>query len=420
MKKNIWIFHHYASAPNDGGLVRPYDFSKNLIEKGYCPVIFASSFNHYTKKNIDTKNHDFLEQTEENIPFVYIKNPEYGTNGLDRVRNILSYFIKLFKVTRKYAKKIQIKPDIIIASSAHPLTCVAGIFIAKRYKIPCIAEIRDLWPESIFVYSKKITEKSFIGRILLLIEKWIYKNAHKIIFTKEGDIDYIYEKKWDKKSGGPVDTDKCVYINNGVDIVKFYRQKSENKIDDIDLDTDKFNVVYTGAIRAVNDVSKILDVAKILEKHTDIQFLIYGTGNEEQMIINRIEDEKILNVKFKGFVKKENIPYILGKSDLNILQYSSDKYNWSRGNSSNKLFEYMASGKPVLATFKMGYCIIEKNNIGITCQNNNADTIAKNILKIKNLDKKTYEKMCENAILTVKDYDFKTLTHKLINTIEKI
>jgi len=31
-----------------------------------------------------------------------------------------------------------------------------------------------------------------------------------------------------------------------------------------------------------------------------------------------------------------------------MLNYSDKKYNWTRGNSSNKLFEYLASGKPVV------------------------------------------------------------------------
>ena len=37
-----------------------------------------------------------------------------------------------------------------------------------------------------------------LGRILVAGEHWIYKNAAAIVFTKEGDTDYIIEKKWDK------------------------------------------------------------------------------------------------------------------------------------------------------------------------------------------------------------------------------
>ena len=36
--------------------------------------------------------------------------------------------------------------------------------------------------------------------------------------------------------------------------------------------------------------------------HTKIRFLIYGSGNETEMLIRRCEEEKIDNVKFKGRV----------------------------------------------------------------------------------------------------------------------
>ena len=48
---------------------------------------------------------------------------------------------------------------------------------------------------------------------------------------------------------------------------------------DEDLDQPNFNVIYVGAIRPVNNVGNILDAAKILREHKDIQFL-YGDGNQ--------------------------------------------------------------------------------------------------------------------------------------------
>ncbi|MDI9493314.1 MAG: glycosyltransferase [Bacillota bacterium] len=98
-----------------------------------------------------------------------------------------------------------------------------------------------------------------------------------------------------------------------------------------------------------------MDAAALLEDDNDIQFLIYGDGSEKEVLEKRIVDEGLSNVKMKGFINKQFIPYILSKSSVNIFNYSQSKYNWARGNSSNKLFEYMASGKPIISTVKMGY-----------------------------------------------------------------
>lgn len=328
------------------------------------------------------------------------------------------FYWNLCSVAKIYAK-LKGKPDLILASSVHPLTMVAGIQIAKKLKVPCICEVRDLWPEAIFSF-KKAKEKSLLGRILTAGEHWIYQKADALIFTKEGDTDYIKEKKWDTDHGGNVDLKKCHYINNGIDLDAFMKSAQENAVDDEDVNVDKFKVVYTGAIRPVNNVGNILDAAAILKDKADIQFLIYGDGNQKKMLQNRVIDEGLINVKMKGYINKQFIPYILSKSSVNILNYSQSGYNWARGSSSNKLFEYMASGKPTISTVKMGYCILDKYKCGLSLEDGTPEELAKTILQIKNMPKEQYEEMGRNARNGAKDFDFKVLAGKLIDVIESV
>ena len=159
----------------------------------------------------------------ENIPFVFVKTVRYSGNGLQRIKNMLVFAWNLTAIAKEYSM-IYGKPDLILASSVHPLTLVAGLKIAKRFRIPCICEIRDLWPEAIFAFNK-VEEKSILGKILTAGEHWIYKQADALIFTKEGDTDYIKEKKWDTEQGGDIDLSKAFYINSGVDKVRIRTQK---------------------------------------------------------------------------------------------------------------------------------------------------------------------------------------------------
>jgi len=265
-----------------------------------------------------------------------------------------------------------------------------------------------------------LKEHSLLGKCLTAGEHWIYRNADAIIFTKEGDTDYIKEHKWDTDNGGDIDLKKCHYINNGVDIAAFQKAIIHHCINDGDLEDDKFNVVYTGSIRPVNDVSIMLDAAVLLKEHTDIQFLIYGDGNQKEALDQRILDEGLTNVKMKGYVDKRCIPYILSKSSVNILNYSQSKYNWSRGNSSNKLFEYMASGKPIISTIKMGYCILKKYGCGLSLEESTPAELAKMILKVYTMPPEEYEKMGRNAKAGAANFDYKILTAKLIDVIEHV
>lgn len=416
--KKIWIFNHYATnmLRNRGG--RHYWFAENLTQKGYEPTIFCANTQHNKMDEIDVGEEKHLVKNEDDLNFVFVRTPVSIGNGFERVKNMIGFFKNLFPVTKKYSKEFG-KPDVILASSVHPLTMVAGIKIAKRLGVPCICEIRDLWPEAIFAFNKA-KENSLLGKVLIAGEHWIYKNADALIFTKEGDTDYIKEKKWDTKQGGDIDLSKAYYINNGLDIEAFNKSINTSILKDEDLDKEKFNVVYVGAIRPVNNVENILDAAKILKEHQDIQFLVYGDGNQRKTLERKVAEEKIDNVEMKGFVSKKYIPNILSKSSLNILNYSQTQYNWARGNSSNKLFEYMASGKPIISTVKMGYSILEKYKCGLELENASAQELADMILEVKNMSEDEYRKMGSNAKRGAEDFDFKVLTEKLINVINTV
>src|SRR5699024_2696538 len=119
----------------------------------------------------------------------------------------------------------------------------------------------------------------------------------------------------------------------------------------------------------------------------------------------------------KGRVEKKYIPFILSRSSINLLNYSQKQYNWKRGNSSNKLFEYLASGKPILSTVKMGYSFIEKYNCGIELNSPSPEELAKNIVEIKNMSKESYTKLSYNAKNAAKNFDFEKLTSDLENVL---
>ncbi len=421
MKKIIWYFHHYASQPSLTGLTRPYNFGQVLKDKGYHIIVFAASYLHFSNENLIKDKKPFIVLEDNGVTFVYIKTPDYLGNGISRVKNMLVYYKNIFEVTKRFAKENG-EPDIIIGSSPHPLAMVAGIKIAKIRNIPCICEVRDLWPEEIFLIGKS-SEKSIIGRLMIAGENWIYKKADAIIFTKEGHTDYLKERGWDSEHGGNININKCWYINNGVNLNDYEKSLEQFILDDPDLHKQIFNIVYTGAIRTSNNVGNILDCAVLLKEHSDIQFLIYGGGDELDAIKKRVQNEKLTNVKIKGYVNRRFIPYILNHASVNILNYSNNLVNWSRGDSSNKLFEYLASGKPIISNVKMGYCLIERYKCGLTIDENTPKALADAILNIKNMNKNEYDQMSNNALIGVKEFDFNVLSNKLIqliNSLEKI
>jgi glycosyltransferase involved in cell wall biosynthesis len=415
MKKRIWIINHYATRMffEQGG--RHLWMAAELKKQGYEPIILCADRVHNGKEVVDTGEKGYTVKQYQGIPFLFFKTRPYEGNGGKRVANMWDFYHGLMKQYGEVAGRIW-KPDVILASSVHPLTLLAGIRIAKKMGIPCISEVRDLWPESLVAYGA-LKAASPATKVLYQGEKYLYKKSHAVIITFEGGKQYILDKGWEKE----IPLSKIYYINNGVDVHEFERHSIDYPWPDSQLSDGKYHVTYTGSLRRVNDVGILLDAAKLVAAQglSDVEFLIYGEGNERAALEERVREEQIDNVFIKGPVDKKYIPYILRQSHINVLQNAStilDRY----GQSQNKYFEYMAAGRFILQTYKTGYSVLERENCGLLVEHQTPEEIAKAIGMVYNMPVEAYQQACEKTRALADEFDFSVLTGKLIEIIERV
>ena len=291
----------------------------------------------------------------------------------------------------------------------------SAVIAAKRLKVPCVVEVRDIWPESIVEY-KGMSRKNPIILALYALEKWLYKNADRLIFTMEGGPDYIKEKHWENK----IPLAKIDNLNNGVDLAEFDENRQKYTLDDPDLlDESTFKVVYTGSIRLVNNLEKIVEVAERMQQMGEekIRFLLYGDGTEREQLIEKCRQKGLCNIRFPGKVEKKYIPFILSKSDLNI-NHVKQTGIMRFGCSLNKQFDYFASGKPVLSDLTVNYDLIQRYGAGVTLPNQDTESLCREILRFAHMSKDEYQSICRNARRAAGDYDYRTLTGKLEDILQ--
>ncbi|WP_428909849.1 glycosyltransferase family 4 protein [Niallia sp. Krafla_26] len=417
MKRKVWIWNHYGTKMFKDQAGRHYWFAENLVKLGAHPTIFCASTMHNSNESIPMGGQKYASDQLNGIPFVFVKTPEYKGNGRSRILNMITFYRNLFPVARQYAKRFG-KPDVILASSVHPLTLIAGIKIAKKLGIPCICEIRDLWPETIVAYGA-LKRSSIIAKLLYLGEKWIYKKADALIFTMEGGKDYIVDKGWDQENGGPIDLNKVHHINNGVDLEMFDYNREFHTVEDEDLNNkETFKVIYTGSIGKANNVKKLVEAAEYIEflGYQHIKLLIYGDGPEKEALEKYCQSKDLQNITFKGFVEKNKIPYILSKSNVNIMHFEQNSLK-RYGASLNKMFEYFASGKPTISDCEFGYDQIQKYQCGMVVDNANVKQLSEAIIQFSQMSKAEYTLYCQNARIAAQDYDFTRLTEKLVDVL---
>ena len=373
-----------------------------LNELGHDVTIISGSYLHNTSINLIIDNQKFIKKEYNGIKFIHIKTISYKGNSLKRLYSLIQFPLNLFLLSKKFEK-----PDVVSQIATVPFGNII-YYVSKKVNAKYIVDVVDLWPES-FVAFGLISRNNPLTRIAYKAEKWLYQKADEIVFSMEGGKDYIIEKGWDLESGGKINLKKVHYINNGVDLKDFDLNKSLYKMIDEDLEKNIFNVIYIGSIRLVNNLKKLIDAAEVLKHETEIQFLIYGDGEDRIFLENYCSKKGLQNIKFKQkWIELKYVPYILSKSSLNILNYMPNPIS-RYGGSQSKLFQYMASGKPICANIKLGYCPITKYNLGIAKDFKSPKEYSKAILSFAKMDSQEYQLICANSRKIAENYDYKNL-----------
>lgn len=405
---HIWLINHYAVPPQYYPLARQTYFAKNLMKMGHTVTIISASTVHNSRLNLIEDRAEWRREVADCIDHVYINCCKYSGNGIKRIKNMYEFAWKLPRVCENLEK-----PDVIVSTSMPPMSCAAGIELAKKYNVKSIAEIADLWPESIIAYGYA---GPYNPAVLYLrrMEKWIYKNADAIVFTMGGGYDYIIEQGWQKD----IPKSKVTHINNGVDIETFDYNLKHYSVMDPDLEDDQtYKIVYTGSLRKANEqIFALFKAIRLMQgqEFANFRFLIYGKGDLFDTLKKQCIDENLWNVRLKGYVEKKYIPYILSMSNVAVLNCESHsilKY----GGSQNKLFDYLAAGIPVISGESNKYSIVRNRQCGVAREFKLPMDIVEAIKETKEMP----EKYSYSHIRSVaEEYDFKRLTEKLVKVIE--
>lgn len=407
-KKVIWLVNEYNFPDYERS--RQTNLCRLLDERGYdAYIISGSSLNKGNTNRINDNSKFVFVQAPEAKGYM-IKTSNYSKT-YERVFVALQFQHRLWKLRNQLPK-----PDVIVSDFAG---LFGNVFLKwkKKYGTKVIYDILDLWPEG-FVDLGYIKKDSLLAKILYRMEHKSYREADGIIFSMQGGRDYIVDKGWSKEVGGDVDTSNIGYLNNGVNLSQVDKQKDEYVLQDADLDTDKFKVVYLGSISKTNGLDVLVETAKVLQERGNekVAILVYGYGNQEEQLKKMVADYGLKNIKFKGKLDFEYGLNVLSRGNLNIFTFR-DSPLWKYGVSPNKLFMYFASGKPVLSMIKPNYDLVVGKKAGVSVENN-PNVVADAIERFSKMDKDEYDSYCRNARATAEEYDYKNLVQVLIDKIE--
>lgn len=379
---NIWIFNHYAYPPDLPGGTRHYDLGQELAKRGHQVAIFASSFHHYLHLEVRLQpKEDWKIEDVNGVKFVWVRTPPYQRNNRRRVQNMIAFALRSWQLGHKLHKLAPEigDPNIVIGSSPHLLTPLAAYAIAQHYRVPFVMEVRDLWPQTI-IDMGELSARRPITKALQMLERFLYQRAEKIITLLPLAHEYI--------TACGVPRDKIVWIPNGVDLARFQGLEPQDSAEN------SFKVMYLGAHGQANALDVFIQAAKAVQDRGvhEIKFVLVGDGPEKPRLITLAKEFGLRNVEFRPPVPKNEVPHILSSANATVfILHDIPLYKY--GISLNKLFDYLAAGKPLVLAGSPSNDLVNGASCGLTVPPRNSDALAEAIITLYKMPKEEREAM---------------------------
>jgi glycosyltransferase involved in cell wall biosynthesis len=331
----VLILHQHFNTPQKGGALRSYYLAKALADRGIKTVVITA---HGEK--------EYRKQDIEGVEVHYLPVPYDNKFGFTaRTLAFLKFTFKSARLARRFHDV-----DVCYAISV-PLTVgLTAEWIKRRYNIPFLFEVGDLWPEA--PVQLGFVRNYFLRQFLFGLEKRIYRQAQSIVALSsaiQADIE--------SRIPG-----KTVHLIPNMADIDFYRPSDPEKNFS---DPGKFIISYTGAVGVANGLDYFLECANACRKAgLPVKFVLCGEG----AMVDRLKASAgrlgLNNLAFAGFVNRNGVRDVLNVSDAAFVCYKNVPI--LETGSPNKYFDGLAAGKLIVINF--GGWIkkeIEDNRCGI-------------------------------------------------------
>jgi len=357
--KKILIITYYWPPSGGAGVQRWVKFAKYLPDFGIQPLVLTVDPEYASYPVIDESLLKEVSEkikvfhTHSNEPFRFYKRisgsqeiPHSGFANQTQISFIekFSRFIRgnFFipdprKGWNKYAlaeaRRLINENDIskVITTSPPHSTQLIGLELKNQFNIDWIADIRDPWTD--IYYYDRLYHTTWAKRIDRKYELSVIQKADKVIIVSNAIKDQFLAKSDDLKGN------KFSVIPNGYDEEDFKQEQPT--------ESELFIITYTGTIAPNYNIEGFLNALKRLsEKETKFRLRFVGAISENfKKIINKASLDDI--TEYIDHVKHEDSINYLLKSSVLFLAIPHSKNN--EGILTGKLFEYLASRKPIIA-----------------------------------------------------------------------
>jgi glycosyltransferase involved in cell wall biosynthesis len=331
---HILLIHQAFAALDEPGGTRHHELARFLVQKGHQVTVIASPVSYLTGDKTPSSPPPFSEKMGGAGGGGVTILRAYTYNALHKsfVHRVFSFFSFMFS---SFWVGLGVKNvDVVWGTSPPIFQGVTAWALARLKGAKFLFEVRDLWPD--FAIAVGVLKNPVLIKMSLWLEHFLYRRADQMMVNSPGYVEHV-------KSRG---ARRVELIPNGADPDMFDPFESGTKFRSTHHLKNKFVVLYAGAHGMSNDLTVVLECARLLASNWDFQFVLLGDGKEKANLQARARELGLKNVLFLPPVPKNEMPKALAGADacLAILK-PLDEYKTTY---PNKVFDYMAAGRPVL------------------------------------------------------------------------
>lgn len=203
------------------------------------------------------------------------------------------------------------------------------------------------------------------------------------------------------KSYYQLDEDRCSYVNNGVDIDKYFRMPHE-----------KFTLINVARQDANKNQEKIIRAfTRMVEQNYDIVLILVGDGPEHSRLKEFAANSNVLDrVKFTGLVGDPENYYAI--SDVYVQSSHREAMPMS-------ILEAMAVGLPIVSTDVGGVKDVVRGN-GYLIDDTDEEGFFQAIKSVCDADRHEYDVMSEKSKEIVKDFSAPAMSRKYMSIYDYV
>jgi glycosyltransferase involved in cell wall biosynthesis len=350
---------------------------------------------------ISSINPEFLKKIDW-VRKIKIIQVEYPGNGIQ------NYF-KLFKNFRKTISQTinTDKFDLIYERFSQISNATAAS--VKNRNIPYCVEVNGIIENELALSGASYARQYFFRRI----QKKVYNSCDKIITITEQIKEWIHIKY-------SISENKIITFHNGVNVKTFRPFDKIESRQIFNLPSDKFIIGFLGSLFPWNGLPHLIEAAElIIKKYPDTLFLIGGGQEPMKSELEDLVKKKRLNdyFIFSGQIEWKDAPVFISTFDIAALP--ADFKQLSSGISPQKLYSYIACGKPVIASDTPGLPdFFRKYNIGLIFKSGNPADLAEKISNFRTIPENQLRNFASNARnCAVENHSWEKIVKDSINWI---